>query len=80
MNTNFNWNDDVLNLMNALSFAIGLMNLELNQRQLSNESLDEHLKKQDNILDEQTNYYLKLIVEQNKEIINLLKGGTYGKD
>ena len=33
----------------------------------------KHLLQQDKILDEQTNNYLSKIVEQNKEIVSLLK-------
>lgn len=73
-NTNFNWNNDVLNMMNAMSFILGIMNLELNNRQLSNDELDKHLQDQDNILKDQNETYLKKIIEQNEEIINLLKG------
>lgn len=73
-NTNFNWNDDVLNMMNAISFIIGIMNLELNNKQLSNDELDKHLQQQDNILKDQNETYLKKIIEQNEEIIDLLSG------
>lgn len=74
-NTSFNWNNDVLNMMNAMSFVLGIMNLELNNKQLSNDELDKHLQEQDNILKDQNETYLKKIIEQNEEIIELLKGG-----
>lgn len=53
---------------------------EMNKKQLSNDDLMKHLLEQDkvldyqnNILQEQTNNYLKTIVEQNKLIISMLK-------
>ena len=59
-----------------------LQTYEMNQKQLSNDDLMEHLQKQDNvleqqnqILDEQTKKYLDTIVRQNNEILELLKGG-----
>lgn len=59
-----------------------LQTYEMNQKQLSNDDLMEHLQKQDNILeqqnqilDEQTKKYLDTIVRQNNEILKLLKGG-----
>ena len=56
---------------------------EMNKKQLSNDDLMKHLLDQDKVLDyqnkilqEQTNDYLKKIVEQNEIIINILtKGG-----
>lgn len=58
-----------------------LQSYEMNEKQLSNDDLMKHLQKQDNILeqqnqvlDEQTTKYLQIIIEQNKEILKLLKG------
>lgn len=48
---------------------------EMNKKQISNDQLMKHLEEQDKILDEQTNIYLKKIIKQNQEIINLLKKG-----
>ena len=51
-----------------------LMNFQMNVSQLSNNDLMKHLLQQDKVLDEQTNIYLKKkIIEQNEEIIKLLK-------
>lgn len=54
---------------------------EMNKKQISNDVLMKHLLEQDRILDkqndvldEQTNIYLKQILENQKEIIKLLKG------
>lgn len=51
-----------------------LESYQMNKKQISNDEIMKHLQKQDNILDEQTNIYLKQILENQKEIINLLKG------
>lgn len=75
-NSNISWNNDVLNMMNAMSFVLGIMNLELNNKQLSNDELDKHLKEQDNILKDQNETYLKRIIEQNEKIISLLERRT----
>lgn len=59
------WNWDFLDILTILSFIVGLQNLELNQRQV------------DGIMDElrsTQNSMLSTIIEQNKEIIRLLKG------
>lgn len=53
-----------IDTISILSFIIGLENLELNQKQVSN--LDKHLSDQDNQL-------LAKIIQQNEEIIQLLK-------
>lgn len=53
-----------IDVISILSFIIGLENLELNQQQVS--SLDKHLSEQDNQL-------LAKIIQQNEEIIQLLK-------
>lgn len=73
--------------LSVLSNILQIADFELNINQISNDDLMKHLLKQDNILDtqnkmleEQTNTYLKniveqneIIIQQNKEIINLLK-------
>lgn len=50
-----------------------LMDFQMNVSQLSNDDLMKHLLQQDKVLDEQTSIYLKKIIEQNEEIIKLLK-------
>lgn len=50
-----------------------LMDFQMNMTQLSNDDLMRHLIEQDKVLEEQTNDYLKKIVEQNEKIIELLK-------
>ena len=61
-----NWDNEwnFIDIISILSFIIGLENLELNQKQVS--SLDKHLSDQDNQL-------LAKIIQQNDEIIQLLK-------
>ena len=55
---------DFLDWVSVLSLIIGLMNLDLNEKQVNN--LEEHLSKQDEQL-------LKKIIDQNEEIIRLIK-------
>lgn len=58
------WEWDFLDILTVLSFIIGLENLELNQEQV------------DGIMDElrsNQNAMLATIIEQNEEIIRLLK-------
>ena len=65
-------NYDMLSLFaNILQIA----NYQLNIEQTSNDQLMKELTKQDEILDNQINIYLKTIIKQNEEIINLLKKG-----
>ena len=55
MNTNFNWDNDTLNLMSVLSYAIAIFNMQLNLKQVSTDELNKHLEK---------------IVKQNEDILN----------
>lgn len=69
------WNYDVLNIIAIASYLLSIQNLQLNEKDLSNNKLNEHLQKQDAILHEQNEKYLNKIIKQNEEIIELLKGG-----
>ena len=60
-----------LDIINILSLAIGVENLELNTQQVEN--LDKHLAEQDTVLKREQNVMLEKIIEQNEEIIYLLK-------
>ena len=51
-----------------------IQSYEMDKKQISNDELMKHLEYQDMILNDQTNGYLKKIIEQNEIIINLLKG------
>jgi len=59
-----------LDLLTILSFVIGVENLDLNIQQ--NDSLEQHLSNQDENL-------LNKIIEQNEEIVELLKEQKNGK-
>lgn len=52
-----------INLINILSYIIGIQNLELNDKQI--QDLQEHLNKQDEIY--------KDIIENQEKIISLLR-------
>lgn len=73
--TKMPWNYDVLNIISIASYLLSIQNLQLNQQDLSNNNLNEHLQEQDKILHEQNEKYLNKIIEQNEEILKLLKGG-----
>lgn len=69
-------------LLNYVANWLQVLDFQMNAQQLTNDDLMKHLKQQDKVLDEQTielqkqtNVYLKKIIEQNQEIINLLKKG-----
>lgn len=77
-----NNNHDFFFWLSVVSNWCQLQSYEMNQKQLSNDDLMEHLQKQDNILEaqtkaleEQTAVYLETIVKQNEEILKILKGG-----
>lgn len=73
--TELPWNYDILNIISIASYLLSIQNLQLNQQDLSNNHLEEHLLKQDEILHKQNEEYLNKIIKQNDEIIKLLKGG-----
>lgn len=74
-NTQMPWNYDILNIIAIASYLLSVQNLQLNQKQTSNDDLNEHLQKQDDILQEQNDKYLLKIIQQNEELLKLLKGG-----
>ncbi len=59
--------------LNLLANVAQLYDLQLNLEQIDNDTIFKELQHQDKILYEQTNVYLKKIIEQNEEIIRLLK-------
>lgn len=73
--TKMPWNYDILNIISIASYLLSIQNLQLNQQDLSNNKLNEHLQEQDEILHEQNEKYLTKIIRQNEEILTLLKGG-----
>lgn len=62
-------------MLNFLANIFQLADYEMNMQQTSNDELMKHLRLQDSILYDQTHIYLKKIVEQNEEILRLLKKG-----
>lgn len=74
-NTQLPWNNDIINIVTIASYLLSIQNLELNQKQTSNDTLDNHLEEQDKILHEQNEKYLKTIIQQNEKIIELLTKG-----
>lgn len=72
MNGNFGEIDwSFIDIISVLSFIIGLENLKLNEQQIR--GLDDHLKKQDDNLLAKIIDQNILIIQQNEEIISLLK-------
>lgn len=74
-NTQMPWNYDILNIISIASYLLSIQNLQLNQQQVSNDDLNKHLQEQDDILQEQNDKYLLKIIQQNEELLKLLKGG-----
>lgn len=74
-NTQMPWNYDILNIIAIASYLLSIQNLQLNQQQASNDDLNKHLQEQDDILQEQNDKYLLKIIQQNEELLKLLKGG-----
>lgn len=59
-------------ILSIIANMCQVMDFQMNIAQLSNDDLMKHLLQQDKVLDEQTNIYLKKIIEQNEEIKNIL--------
>lgn len=76
--TTMPWNYDVLNIISIASYLLSIQNLQLNTQQTTNDDLNKHLHEQDEILCEQNEKFLNKIIQQNEEIINLLKGANNG--
>ena len=60
-------------ILNIISNLLQIVDYQLNVSQVSNDELMKHLQKQDGILSEQTNIYLKQIIKQNEEIKEILR-------
>lgn len=73
--TKMPWNYDILNIISIASYLLSVQNLQLNRQQTSNDDINNHLQEQDEILYEQNEEYLTKIIQQNEEILTLLKGG-----
>ena len=61
------------NTINNLSLILQVLSLEILFRDYNNSDLMQELQTQDE-------KYLKKIIEQNKKIIELLEGGTDGRE
>lgn len=61
---NYNYNNFLIDIVNILSFAIGLQNLDMNDKQI--QQLEEHLNKQDE-------QYNKILI--SLEELKILKKG-----
>lgn len=68
-------NLDFLDIISILSFLVGIENLKLNEKQVN--GLNEHLSSQDDILVKDQNGMLRTIIEQNEEIIKIVKEATF---
>lgn len=72
-NGNFNNNYLFYFMLSVLANICQLADFDMNVKQVSNDEIMKVLEKQNNVLNEQTEIYLKEIVEQNKLIIELLQ-------
>lgn len=70
-------NYDAYFLLSVIANLCQLADFQMNVSQLSNDDLMKELQKQDEILDEQTQIYLKTIIKQNNKIIELLQNKGY---
>lgn len=68
------FNNSFLDMISVMGFAISIYNLMLNEQQLSNDDVAREVQINRGKLDEQNDKYLETIIEQNNQIINLLKG------
>ncbi len=68
------FNNSFLDMMSVLGFAISIYNLILNEKQISNDELAKEVQTNRDKINEQNDKYLETIIEQNNQIINLLKG------
>ena len=68
------FNNSFLDMISVMGFAISIYNLMLNEQQLSNDDVAREVQINRNKLDEQNDEYLETIIEQNNQIINLLRG------
>lgn len=67
------FNNEFLDIISVISFAISIYNLMLNEQQLSNDDVAREVQINRGKLDEQNDKYLETIIEQNNKIISLLE-------
>nr|DAW45536.1 MAG TPA: hypothetical protein [Caudoviricetes sp.] len=70
---------DFLDLISLFSFYISIKNYQENLKQTSNNELLKELQKQDDIINNQIIDKLKIIENQNNQILDFLKGENNGK-
>lgn len=70
---------DFLDLISLLSFYISVKNYQENLKQTGNNELLKELQKQDDIMSNQIIDKLKIIENQNNQILDFLKGENNGK-
>lgn len=70
---------DFLDLISLFSFYISIKNYQENLKQTSNNELLKELQKQDDIMNNQIINKLKIIENQNNQILDFLKGENNGK-
>lgn len=70
---------DFLDLISLFSFYMSIKNYQENLKQTSNNELLKELQKQDDIMNNQIIDKLKIIENQNKQILDFLKGENNGK-
>ena len=68
-----NFNTREYNALALLANLCQIASFDMNTLEVSNDQIMKRLQRQDLILDEQTNIYLKRIIEQNQKIIELLE-------
>lgn len=59
--------------LNTMANLLQIENYNLNLKDATNTEINKHLQMQDRILSEEIGKKLDIIIEQNKEIIKLLK-------
>lgn len=59
--------------LNTMANLLQVENYNINLKDKTNTEINNHLQKQDQILSENISKKLDIIIEQNKEIIELLK-------
>ena len=68
------FNDEFLDMMSVIGFAISIYNLMLNEQQLSNDDVAREVQINRSKLDEQNDKYLETIIEQNSKKLPLIFG------
>ena len=75
MNNNTTQQLEVLDIISLLGTLLGVLNYQENLKQTSNNEILSALKEQNNVYLEELIKLNKIAIEQNKEILELLKGG-----